>query len=72
MWPHHRARHPPGTLLTPPPREGPGGLGGGLPVLGAMGLVRDLRNFDGAGVSDEVAAQVAARISDPVEVARSR
>jgi hypothetical protein len=43
-----------------------------IPSMGAMALVRTLRNFDEAGVSDEVAAQVAARISDPAEVARSR
>jgi len=43
-----------------------------IPSMGAMALVRNLRNFDQAGVSDEVAAQVAARISDPAEVARSR
>ncbi|MFF4213918.1 TROVE domain-containing protein [Streptomyces sp. NPDC001796] len=43
-----------------------------IPSMGAMALVRNLRNFDEAGVSDEVAAQVAARISDPAEVARSR
>ncbi|MFD6555179.1 TROVE domain-containing protein [Streptomyces sp. NPDC058398] len=43
-----------------------------IPSMGAMALVRNLRNFDEAGVSDEVAAQVAAKISDPAEVARSR
>ncbi|MER6077791.1 TROVE domain-containing protein [Streptomyces sp. NPDC001833] len=43
-----------------------------IPSMGAMALVRNLRNFDEAGVCDEVAARVAARISDPVEVARSR
>jgi hypothetical protein len=43
-----------------------------IPSMGAMALVRNLRNFDEAGVSDEVAAQVAARISDPAQVARSR
>jgi hypothetical protein len=43
-----------------------------IPSMGAMALVRNLRNFDEAGVSDEVAARVAARISDPAEVARSR
>ncbi|MEV6988850.1 TROVE domain-containing protein [Streptomyces sp. NPDC093228] len=43
-----------------------------IPSMGTMALMRNLRNFDEAGVSDEVAAQVAARISDPVEVARSR
>ncbi|MFI9799453.1 TROVE domain-containing protein [Streptomyces sp. NPDC052302] len=43
-----------------------------IPSMGVMALVRNLRNFDEAGVSDEVAARVAARISDPAEVARSR
>ncbi|MET7457766.1 TROVE domain-containing protein [Streptomyces sp. NPDC005574] len=43
-----------------------------IPSMGVMSLARNLRNFDEAGVSDEVAAQVAARISDPAEVARSR
>ncbi|MFE9556019.1 TROVE domain-containing protein [Streptomyces sp. NPDC006703] len=43
-----------------------------IPSMGAMALVRNLRNFDEAGVSDEVAARVAARISDPEVVARSR
>ncbi|MEV6179350.1 TROVE domain-containing protein [Streptomyces sp. NPDC052015] len=43
-----------------------------IPSMGPMALVRNLRNFDEAGVCDEVAAQVAARISDPAEVARSR
>lgn len=43
-----------------------------IPSMGAMALVRNLRNFDEAGVCDEVAAQVAAKISDPEEVARSR
>jgi hypothetical protein len=37
-----------------------------------MALVRNLRNFDEAGVSDQVAAQVAAEISDPEVVAASR
>jgi hypothetical protein len=43
-----------------------------IPSMGTMALVRNLRNFDEAGVSDEVAEQVAARIADPAEVARSR
>ncbi|HEX2143332.1 MAG TPA: TROVE domain-containing protein [Glycomyces sp.] len=34
--------------------------------------LRNLRNFDAAGVSDAVAAEVAARLADPDEVARSR
>lgn len=43
-----------------------------IPSMGVMALIRNLRNFDEAKVSDRVAAQVAARISDPDEVARSR
>lgn len=43
-----------------------------IPSMGTMALIRNLRNFDEAGVSDEVAERVAARISDPAEVARSR
>jgi hypothetical protein len=43
-----------------------------IPSMGPMALLRNLRNFDEAGVSDEVAARVAARLSDPCEVARSR
>ncbi|MFF9314545.1 TROVE domain-containing protein [Streptomyces sp. NPDC014748] len=43
-----------------------------IPSMGSMALVRNLRNFDEAGVSDEVAARVAAKISDPAEVTRSR
>ncbi|WP_432105135.1 TROVE domain-containing protein [Streptomyces sp. bgisy091] len=43
-----------------------------IPSMGAMALVRNLRNFDEAGVTDEAAAGVAARISDPEAVAASR
>ncbi|SDK87344.1 TROVE domain-containing protein [Streptomyces indicus] len=43
-----------------------------IPSMGAMALVRNLRNFDEAGVSDDVAAAVAAKISDPEQVRRSR
>ncbi|WP_030858630.1 TROVE domain-containing protein [Streptomyces sp. NRRL S-37] len=43
-----------------------------IPSMGAMALIRNLRNFDEAGVSDEAAARVAARIADPAEVAKSR
>ncbi|MFE7777555.1 TROVE domain-containing protein [Streptomyces sp. NPDC057445] len=43
-----------------------------IPSMGAMALVRNLRNFDEAGVSDEAAARVAAKISDPEVVAASR
>jgi len=43
-----------------------------IPSMGYMALLRNLRNFDETGVSDEVAARVAARLADPDEVARSR
>ncbi|MDG6104638.1 TROVE domain-containing protein [Dactylosporangium aurantiacum] len=43
-----------------------------IPSMGYMSCLRNLRNFDQAGVSDEVAAGVAARLADPGEVARSR
>ncbi len=43
-----------------------------IPNMGYMALLRNLRNFDMKGVSDEVAATVAARLQDPDEVARSR
>ncbi|MFJ2633150.1 TROVE domain-containing protein [Streptomyces sp. NPDC087422] len=43
-----------------------------IPSMGVFALVRNLRNFDRAGVSDEAAAQVAATICDPERVARSR
>ncbi|MDP9818967.1 hypothetical protein J3R04_004937 [Spirilliplanes yamanashiensis] len=43
-----------------------------IPSMGYMALLRNLRAFDGAGVSDEVAGAVAAKLADPGEVARSR
>jgi hypothetical protein len=43
-----------------------------IPVMGYQALLRNLRNFDEAGVSDEVAATVATKLADPAEVARSR
>lgn len=43
-----------------------------IPSMGPMALVRNLRNFDEAGVSDEVAAEVGAKIADPEVVAKSR
>ncbi|PPK97795.1 TROVE domain-containing protein [Kineococcus xinjiangensis] len=43
-----------------------------IPLMGVMALVRNLRGFDEAGVSDEVAATVAAKLADPDVVARSR
>lgn len=43
-----------------------------IPSMGYMALLRNLRNFDEAGVSDEVAEKVAARLADPEQVTRSR
>lgn len=43
-----------------------------IPSMGLMALARNLRNFDQAGVGDELAAQVAARLADPEQVRRSR
>ncbi|MFG3367413.1 TROVE domain-containing protein [Streptomyces sp. NPDC048156] len=43
-----------------------------IPSMGLRALARNLRNFDEAGVSDEVAQRVAARFADPDEVRRSR
>lgn len=43
-----------------------------IPQMGYMALLRNLRNFDQAGVSDEVAERVAAKLKDAEEVAKSR
>jgi hypothetical protein len=43
-----------------------------IPVMGYMALLRNLRNFDEAGVPDEIAERVAAKLADPGEVAGSR
>ncbi len=43
-----------------------------IPHMPYMSLLRNLRNFDVAGVSDETAATVAARLADPEQVAKSR
>lgn len=43
-----------------------------IPSMGYMALLRNLRNFDEAGVSDKIAQRVAARLADPEEVARSK
>jgi hypothetical protein len=43
-----------------------------IPSMGYMALLRNLRNFDQAGVSDEAAAKVVAKLADRDEVARSR
>ena len=43
-----------------------------IPSMGYMALLRNLRGFDEAGVCDEVAQKVAARLADPARVAKSR
>jgi hypothetical protein len=43
-----------------------------IPSMGYMALLRNLRNFDESGVSDTVAAAIAAKLSDPAQVERSR
>lgn len=43
-----------------------------IPSMGYMALLRNLRNFDETGVPDAIAEQVAARLADPAEVAKSR
>ncbi|MEV4468082.1 TROVE domain-containing protein [Nonomuraea sp. NPDC049504] len=43
-----------------------------IPSMGYMALLRNLRNFDAAGISDAVAEQIMAKLADPDEVARSR
>lgn len=43
-----------------------------IPTMPFMSLLRNLRNFDQAGVSDEVAETVAKRLADPEQVAKSR
>jgi hypothetical protein len=43
-----------------------------IPSMGIFALARNLRNFDQAGVSDTAAEKVAAKISDPEQVAKSR
>jgi hypothetical protein len=43
-----------------------------IPSMGYFALLRNLRNLDEAGVPDEVAEQVARRLADPAQVARSR
>lgn len=43
-----------------------------IPSMGLMALARNLRNFDEAGVSDDVAQTVAERFADPEQVAKSR
>jgi hypothetical protein len=43
-----------------------------IPSMGYMALLRNLRNFEQAGVSDTTLQAVAATLADPEQVARSR
>jgi hypothetical protein len=43
-----------------------------IPSMGYMALLRNLRNFDRAGISREVARKVADKLADPAQVAKSR
>ncbi|WP_285796633.1 TROVE domain-containing protein [Micromonospora sp. NBRC 107095] len=43
-----------------------------IPTMGYVALLRNLRNFDQVGVSDALAETVAAKLSDPGQVATSR
>lgn len=43
-----------------------------IPSMGYMALLRNLRNFDESGVSDDVAGRVIAKLQDPEQVAKSR
>lgn len=43
-----------------------------IPSMGLMALIRNLRNFDEAGVSDEVAQRVINQLTDPEVIAQSR
>jgi hypothetical protein len=43
-----------------------------IPSMGYMALLRNLRNFEQAGVSESVLRDVSDRIADPTEVAMSR
>lgn len=43
-----------------------------IPSMGAMALMRNLRNFDEAKVSDKVAQQVCAKLSNPEDIRKAR
>jgi hypothetical protein len=43
-----------------------------IPSMGIMALLRNLRNFDQAGVSDKAAVEVIERLTDPEQIAKSR
>jgi hypothetical protein len=47
-------------------------LGEDTQGLGYMALIRNLRNFSQAGISDAFVAKITQRIQDPAEVAKSR
>lgn len=42
-----------------------------IPTMGYMALLRNLRNFDENKVSDKIADEIAAKLMDPAEVAKS-
>ena len=42
-----------------------------IPSMGYMALLRNLRNFDEAKVSEKVAAEICAKLADPEQVAKS-
>lgn len=43
-----------------------------IPQMGYMALLRNLRNFDEAGISESMVAQVIAKLTDPEQVEKSR
>ena len=43
-----------------------------IPTMGYMALLRNLRNFEQAGVSDRAVQAVVTRLADPAQVAKSR
>ncbi len=43
-----------------------------IPQMGYMALLRNLRNFDDAGISDDTATAITVRLTNPDEVAKSR
>lgn len=43
-----------------------------IPSMGYMALIRNLRNFDESGVSNDVARKITEKIADPEQVAKSR
>lgn len=43
-----------------------------IPLMGYMALIRNLRNFDEAGIRPAIAQDIMARLTDPGQVARSR